>query len=127
MRTELARLNAGIVVERKPLVRLLAEKHPSARTKDGNVHVFDRQVLEQLAQSLPATIQEQLLLPVLFHADMDLPGSLALTDPVATLALQELGELSSMRTMRNGKIWVARPIAYALARKYPTVIQVVMG
>jgi uncharacterized protein (UPF0216 family) len=127
MRTELARMNAGIVVERKSLARLRAEEHPSAKTKNGSIHVFDRQVLERLAQALPAAVQQNLLLPILFHADMDVPGNLALTDPVALCALQELGELSSLRTMREGRIWIASPIAYALTRKYPTAIQVVMG
>jgi hypothetical protein len=32
-----------------------------------------------------------------------------------------------MQTMEEGKFWISRAIAYAIARKYPTMIQLVMG
>lgn len=127
MRLELDRINAGIVVERKTLARLLREEHPAAKTKGGSVHTFDRNVLEHLGRRLPGILQEKLLLPILFHADMEVRGSVALTDSYAVHALQELGEISALRTIRNGKLWIARPIAYLLARKYPTAVQVMMG
>jgi len=84
-------------------------------------------VLAQLDRDLPANLQEKLLIPILFQTDMNVPGSVVLTDPIALQALQALGELSCQRSMREGKIWIARPIAYALSAKYPTVIQIVMA
>jgi uncharacterized protein (UPF0216 family) len=127
IRLEIHRMNAGIVAERKSLARLMGEERPAARTKDGGIHTFDKNVLATLGRVISEKLREKLLLPILFHADMEVSGSVSLTDPVALQALQELGELSLLRSMQDGRIWIARPIAYALTRKYPTVIQVAMG
>jgi uncharacterized protein (UPF0216 family) len=127
LRLELSRLNAGIVVERISLARLLREKRPHAKTRDGNVHTFDTEILAQIGSVLSADLQEKLLVPIIFQTDIQVPGSVVLTDPVALQALQELGELSPQRSMRDGKIWIARPIAYALSGKYLTVIQIAVA
>jgi hypothetical protein len=49
-----------------------------------------------------------------------------LTDPAALEALIILGEVSGMRRMRNGKLWLAKPIVYAIKERYPTAIQIMM-
>src|SRR2546428_304320 len=46
---ELGRLNAGLVVEKKSLTRLLAEPEPECRTREGGPHPFDRAALDRLA------------------------------------------------------------------------------
>ena len=127
LRLELSRLNAGIVIERTSLACLLREKHPQAKTRDGNVHLFDTRILAHLGSVLPAELQKKLMVPIIFQTDMQVPGSVVLSDPVALQVLQELGELSCQRSMHNGKIWIARPIAYALTGKYPTVIQIALS
>jgi hypothetical protein len=48
-------------------------------------------------------------------------------DETALAALQLLGEVSTLRTFEGGRFWVARPIAYAIMKKYPTAVQIVMG
>src|SRR3989449_10615625 len=52
MSFELGRLNAGLVVEKKSLARLLAEPDPTCRTREGDAHPFDRPALERLASVL---------------------------------------------------------------------------
>src|SRR3989442_3366391 len=49
MSFELGRLNAGLVVEKKTLARLLAEPDPACHTREGDAHPFDRAALERLA------------------------------------------------------------------------------
>jgi hypothetical protein len=48
-------------------------------------------------------------------------------DDTAFAALQLLGEVSTLRTFEGGRFWVSRPIAYAIMKKYPTAVQIVMG
>lgn len=58
---------------------------------------------------------------------MDVRDSCYLTDEIAVKALQALGDLGEGRRLTNGRLWVARAIAYAIARKYPTAIQFAMA
>jgi hypothetical protein len=48
-------------------------------------------------------------------------------DDTALAALQLLGEVSTLRTIEGGRFWVSRPIAYAIMKKYPTAVQIVIG
>jgi hypothetical protein len=57
----------------------------------------------------------------------DVPDSCWCADASAFEALMILGEISRMRTMEEGKFWFSRAISYAIARKYPTSVQLVMG
>jgi uncharacterized protein (UPF0216 family) len=127
MGMELRKMNEGTVRERKTLAALLCEECPSAETKKGDPYFFDRDVLEELEKTLPAPLRIRLRLPVLFFLTPDVPDSCSCSDETAFLALQELGEISTLRTLEKGKFWVARAIVYAMVRKYPTAFQVVMG
>lgn len=126
MRLEIGRINDGIVQERKPLSRLLLEDIPSSVTRGGERYAFDEDVLRLLGESLPRDLQRRVRLPILFYFDAMVPGSCFLADEAAVLALQHLGEISQLRVMQNGRLWVARPIAFAIMGKYPTVVQIAM-
>ncbi|MDD4567011.1 MAG: DUF61 family protein [Methanoculleus chikugoensis] len=127
MRLEIGRINDGIVSERKRLSRLLAEEHPSSVTKGGSRYDFDRDVLLHLERALPGELQRRLRLPILFYFDSMVPDSFFLADEAAVQALQHLGEISTLRRMQGGRLWIAKPLVYAIMNRYPTVMQVVMG
>ncbi len=127
MRLEIGRINDGIVSERKRLSRLLSEERPSSVTKGGSEYGFDRDVLHRLEQALPGELQRRLRLPILFYFDSTVPDSLFLADEAAMQALQSLGEISPLRRMQGGRLWIAKPLVYAIMNRYPTVMQVVMG
>ncbi|WP_221057365.1 DUF61 family protein [Methanoculleus chikugoensis] len=127
MRLEIGRINDGIVSERKRLSRLLAEEHPSSVTKGGDRYDFDRGVLLHLERTLPGELQRRLRLPILFYFDSTVPDSFFLGDEAAVQALQHLGEISTLRRMQGGRLWIAKPLVYAVMNRYPTVMQVVMG
>jgi uncharacterized protein (UPF0216 family) len=127
MQMELNRINAAVVIERKTLAALCKEESPSAKTKGGKEHAFKRDALRTMWEQVPPDLRDQLKLPILFYFDMDVADSCYLTDEMAVRALQGLGEISLMRTPRNGRVWVSRPIVYAMMRKYPSIIQIVMG
>ncbi len=127
MRLEVGRINDGIVSERKRLSRLLTEEHPSSVTKGGSEYRFDRGVLLRLEQALPKEVQRKLRLPILFYFDSTIPDSLFLADEVAVQALQSLEEISPLRRMQAGRLWIAKPLVYAIMSGYPTAMQIVMG
>lgn len=127
MRTEINKMNESIVFERKSLVQLLQEENPSTKTKAGKDHFFETSTLKNLGEKLPKNLQEKLKLPILFFFDNEVPDSCYLNDAYALEALQALGEISRLRTMQQGRLWVGRSIAYLIMKKYPTAVQIVMG
>lgn len=127
MGIEVARMNEGIVRDRKTLAVLLDEDEPSAFRKDGTMYRFNREVLGRLAGALPEELRLRLKLPVLFFQSPDVEGSCSCGDEPAFRALATLGEISSLRTMEKGKFWLSRPIAYAILGKYPTAFQIVIA
>lgn len=126
MRLEIGKLNDGIVSERKSLARLLEEKRPASRTKAGEEHAFNIDVLKELKERLPPGMHDKLKLPIIFFSDTKVPDSCYLNDPHALSALQVLGEVSKLRRMQQGKMWVGKSIAYAIMKKYPTAVQIAM-
>jgi hypothetical protein len=126
MRLEMGKINDGIVSERKTLARLLEEEHPHAMTKGGTEYRFNREIIQLLGRRLPKNLHSRLRLPILFFFDSSVSDSCFLNDEIAVLALQELSELSPLRKMEEGKLWVGKPIVYAIMRTYPTAMQIPM-
>jgi uncharacterized protein (UPF0216 family) len=104
-----------------------SQEHPSSITKGGGEYRFDRDVLLRLEQALPGELQRRLRLPILFYFDSSVPDSFFLADEAAMQALQSLEEISLLRRMRDGRLWIAKPIVYAIMNRYPTAMQIVMG
>ena len=127
MGMEIARINDSVVAGRKTLATLLAVESPGARTKGGGEYSFGRETLATLGERLDEEIRKALKLPIIFFFDADVKDSVYLTDGVAVRALRALGELGEGRSLRDGRLWVARAIAYAIARKYPTAVQFAMA
>jgi uncharacterized protein (UPF0216 family) len=127
MGMEIARINDGVVAGRKTLPSLLAEENPQGRTKGGGEYHFSRETLAVLGERLDEETRKVLKLPVIFFFNVDVRDSCYLTDEIAVKALQVLGDLGEGRRLTNGRLWVARAIAYAIARKYPTAIQFAMA
>jgi uncharacterized protein (UPF0216 family) len=127
MGIEIAKMNEGVVTQRRSLAALLAEKDPVSITKKGDTCHFDPSVIATLGKALPEDLQRWLRLPILFYSSPDTPGSCMCPDETALAALQVLGEVSTLRTFEGGRFWVSRPIAYAIMKKYPTAVQIVIG
>lgn len=126
MRVEVGKINDGLVSERKSLAQLLMEERPASRTKSGDEHVFDKDILEELGSKLPTDLHRKLKIPIIFFSDNRVPDSCYLNDPMALEALQILGEMSKLRRMQKGKLWIGRSIAYAIMKKYPGAVQIAM-
>jgi len=127
MALEIGRINAGVVAERKRLSALLREPKPSSVTRGGKEFAFDKSTLRLLGDRLPVSLHTRLKIPVIFYFDSTVADSFFLTDSAALEALQILGELSDLREMIGGRVWVGRAIVYAIMRKYPGAVQVMVG
>ena len=127
MSMEIGRINEGVVRDPKHLSRLLNEETPCATTKKGEPYFFDRNVIAALGERLPDELHARPRLPILFFISPDVPDSCWCADRAAFETFLILGEISRLRTMQEGKFWLSRAIVYAIMRKYPATVQLVMG
>ena len=126
MAFEMGKINDGVVAERKRLSELLKTSHPSSITRDGKEYVFDLAIIRLLGEKLPEKLHSRLKLPIIFYFDSGVTDSCLLTDEAALEAFQVLGELSRQREFIGGRLWIGRAIVFAILRKYPTAIQIMM-
>jgi uncharacterized protein (UPF0216 family) len=123
---ELGRLNAGLVVEKKSLSRLLEEAEPSSRTREGDPHPFDREVLVRFASVLTADEAAELRLPltVTLRGESD---EAILTDAIGAKALRALEKFDHAFPFRDGRMAVPHSLAVDLTRRYGGVLQLAFG
>ena len=76
MGLEIAKINEGVVTQRKSLAVLLAEKNPLSITKKGDTYHFDPSVIATLGKALPDDQKRKLRLPILFYLSPDVPDRL---------------------------------------------------
>ena len=126
MAFEMGKINNGIVADRKRLSELLRTDRPSSVTRSGTEYLFDTATIRLLGEKLPEQLHSRLKLPIIFFYDSGVTDSCLLTDEAALEAFQALGELSGQREFIEGKLWVGRALVFAILRKYPTVIQIMM-
>lgn len=126
MALEMGKINDGIVADRKRLSELLRTDRPLSVTRGGSEYMFDPATVRLLGEKLPEQLHSRLKLPIIFFYDSGVTDSCLLTDEAALEAFQSLGELSGQREFINGKLWVGRALVFAILRKYPTVIQIMM-
>lgn len=120
---ELGRLNAGLVVEKKRLARLLAEDRPSCRTREGDEHPFDRAALERLASVLTAEEADALRLPITLIVSGDWEDSAYLTDELAAKALRALEHFEKAFPFRDGRMVLPHSLAVDLVRRLGGTVQ----
>ena len=123
---ELGRLNAGLVVEKKGLTRLLAEPEPACRTREGDPHPFDRAALERLAAVLTNEEADSLRLPLTLVASGD-SDSAYLTDELGAKALRAVEKFDRAFTFRDGRMALPHSLAMDFVRRHDGVVQLAFG
>lgn len=124
---ELGRLNAGLVVEKKPLARLRAETEPACRTREGDLHPFDRAALDRLAAVLTVAESEALRLPITLIVSGDWEDSAYLTDELAAKALRSLERFDRAFPFRDGRMILPHSLAVDLVRRHGGAVQLAFG
>lgn len=120
---EVGRLNANLVVEKKTLVRLLEEPEPVCRTREGNLHTFDRDALARFASVLSADEVASLRLPLtlLVRGDSD---DAHLTDEVGAKALRLIEKFDRAFPFREGRMALPHSLAIDVMRRHGGVFQI---
>ena len=123
---ELGRLNAGLVVEKKSLSRLLAEPEPACRTREGDPHPFDRAALDRYAAVLTREEADDLRLPLTLVASSD-SDSAYLTDELGAKALRAIETFDRAFPFRDGRMALPHSLAVDLVRRHGGVLQLAFG
>lgn len=121
--SELGRLNAGLVVEKKSLSRLLAEPEPASRTREGDAHRFDRVALDRLASVLSRDEADRLRLPLTLVVSGDSEDSAYLTDELGAKALRAVEKFDRAFPFRDGRMALPHSLAVDLVRRHGGVVQ----
>ena len=124
---ELGRLNAGLVTEKKRLAQLRGEALPACRTREGDVHEFDRAALERLASALEPAEREALRLPITLFVSGDLEDTVYLTDPLAAKALRTTEGFGAAYPYRDGRMHLPHALAVDLVRRSGGTLQLAFG
>ena len=120
---EMARVQEGFVPRARPLADLLLEDHPSAPTRSGEFHVFDKAVLQRFHDAMGAFDRRRLRLPLTFYVDKDMPDDAYLTEEIAVRLLKALGEIPAGKEPREGRLWLAHTNARLLAQRHRGAFQ----
>ena len=126
MNLEISKINRGVVTERKAMIDLVEMERPQIATKGGGTYRFKKDILVMLRTRLPQRLLRRLRLPVLCYFDSSVGDSCFITDDQGVEMLKELKEISFMREMTDGRLWIGKTIIFDIMRKYPSVIQIVM-
>jgi uncharacterized protein (UPF0216 family) len=70
---ESAKMNEGLVMQRKSLAILLAEKDPVSITQKGDTSYFDPSVIATRGKAVQQDLQRQIRLPNPFSSSLDTP------------------------------------------------------
>ncbi len=124
---ELGRLNAGLVVEKKSVARLLGEASPACRTREGDEHPFDRAVLERIAEVLAPGEADALRLPITLLVSGDSADSAVLADALAAKALRDLEKFDLAFPFRDGRMMLPHSLAVDIVRRLGGAVQLAFG
>lgn len=124
LKYEIGRMNSSVVTKQKALKELFKEEKPTALTKDGSVHYFDKSILLDLKNLLPDELHE-LKLPITFYNSIEDKNNSFLTDITALSMLKHLDEVLSDAELVEGRYWMSKALARDLIRRYPTLFQIV--
>jgi uncharacterized protein (UPF0216 family) len=120
---EYRNINKNLVKKQIVLNELLDMEEPGCDTKADEVYIFNKSSLQAFALAIPEKYHRRLKLPIFFFKNSRVPDSCYMIDPVAVEALQETGDLNKLYRFRENKLWLALPLAYEIANKYPSLIQ----
>jgi uncharacterized protein (UPF0216 family) len=126
LKIEFHSLNRNLVKQQIPIDKLLKMEIPKTVTRGGEDYMFDSQTLRMFSNSIPQIYHRRLQLPIYFYRDLRVKDSCFLSDEVAVKALKHTKDLEFGYNFSDGKLWLSRPIAFDISRKYPTLFQFVI-
>jgi|SRR5688572_4839400 uncharacterized protein (UPF0216 family) len=123
---EVGRLNAGLVVEKKRLAQLLREPEPACRTREGDLHPFERSSLARFAAVLTDEEASALRLPLTLTVRGD-SDEAHLTDELGAKALRAIEKFDRAFPFREGRMALPHSLALDLTARHGGVLQLAFG
>ncbi len=120
---EISTVHKGLVTRRKSLKSLLKMDDPHCLTREGQRHVFDKEVLNDLAEATPREKHSTLMLPITLSFDLKVRNECYISDEIAAQTLRGVEGYDRVYPFRNGKMWLPHSIGMELIRKYKGAIQ----
>lgn len=123
MSFEMRRLRDSLVTQPRSLSDLMLEDVPTARTRAGEPHAFDKQMLERFHAALSPLTRRKLRLPITFYVDSELPNEAYVQDEAAATLLRALGEVPATLEPRAGRLWLSHARARDIAERWRGAFQ----
>lgn len=120
---EIKNLNESLVLKRKSLRELLlAEEEPFSYTKKGEKHFFDRKELEEISKFIPKYEHQDLKIPIFLYRDINLEN-FYIEGGIEEEFIKRVIDYKVKSI--QGRLYLPKPIAYKIVRKFPTTVQVI--
>jgi uncharacterized protein (UPF0216 family) len=123
---EFQNINRNTVKTQASIGTLIKMDNPKLVTKSGDEYKFDTATLENFAKAVPRLYYNRLKLPIYFYKDMRVKDSCFIVDDIAVKVLHHTKDLDSLYEFKDGRLWMSRPIAQDIAKKYPTIFQFIV-
>ncbi len=120
---EMRTVHKGLVTRRRSLESLLKMGNPHCLSREGQRHVFDKEVLNKLADCLPEDKHFQLKLPMTLNFSLKVENECYISDEVAAQAIRKIEGYDKAYRYRDGRMWLPYSIGMEFVRKYRGAIQ----
>lgn len=124
MMLEMGKVRDALVTQPRPLFELLQQEKPSATTRGGLPHHFDKAMLERFHESLSPLTRRRLRLPVTFYVENGMPTEAYVADEAAAALLHALEEVPASIAFRNDRLWLSHAKAIMLLQRWKGAFQV---
>ena len=121
---EMAKLNSGVVVKKKPLKELVKEERPKTKAKDGSLYYFNKEELLKLKTGLPENMAS-VMLPISFYISLDTRKNVYIAEKASLDLLKHLGEVPRDSELSDGRYWMSKVLVTDLMKRHPTIFQFV--
>jgi len=126
LKFEYQNMNKNLVTQQIAIADLLKMDTPKALTRTGEEYRFDAPTLKRFGKTVPQIYHQQLKLPIYFYRDLRVRDSCFITDEIAVKVLKHTNDLDNMYSFQDDRLWLSRPLAHDIVKKYPTMFQFIV-
>jgi uncharacterized protein (UPF0216 family) len=121
---EMAKINRGIVINKRSLDELLEEEVPQTKAKDDSIYYFNINALLDLKRELPKD-EHSIKLPLNLYISLDTRSSVYIADLPSLNVLKSLGEVPKDSELTDGRHWISKALILDLMKRRPSIIQLI--
>lgn len=126
MALEVKDLRDRLARRRRPVTELLEEDTPSVPTQGGGTHEMDPDEVQRWDEALRPHERHRLRLPVTLTRAKENDDSVFVESDLAVEALQRMGLVRADREVREGRLWMGKPLAEEILKALPTTTQLAL-